>query len=63
MVDYCQANPQSDFIPLFVVGHEGIYDWQCRGGSPVIAKQVFHPDARGFVSEFWHEIPPPSGGK
>ena len=61
MVDYCKANPQSDFIPLFVVGHSGIYDWKCRSGSPVIAKQVFHPDARDFVSEFWHEIPPPGG--
>jgi hypothetical protein len=60
---YCQDNPQSDFIPLAVVGHSGIYDWQCKDGNPVISRQGFHADSRGFVSEFWHEIPPPSGGK
>jgi len=43
MVKYCQDNPQSSFIPLFVAGHSGIYDWQRRDGSPVIAKQVFRP--------------------
>lgn len=59
MVQYCQANPESDFIPLYIAGHEGIYSWQCRAGKPEIQKQVFHVDPRGFVEEFWHLIQPP----
>ena len=61
MVQYCQANPESDFIPLAVAGHEGIYSWQCRAGKPEIQKQIFHVDPRGFVEENWHLIPPPGG--
>ncbi len=59
MSEYCQANPNSDFIPLAVVGHSGIYDWQCRQGQAVIQRQVLHVDPRGFVAEFWYEISPP----
>lgn len=61
MVDYCRGNPESDFIPLAVVGHSGIFDWRCRAGSPEIARQSLHVDPRGFVAEFWHEIPPLPG--
>ncbi len=61
MVQYCRANPESDFIPLSIVGHEGIYAWQCRAGQAVIQRQVLHVDPRGFVKEFWHSIQPPAG--
>jgi hypothetical protein len=47
MVQFCAGNPDSDFIPLAVAGHEGIYAWQCRAGQPSIAKQVLHVDPRG----------------
>ena len=60
-IKYCQDNPNSDFIPLVVVGHDGIYDWQCRAGQPSIARQASHVDPRGFVQEFWHLIPPATG--
>jgi len=59
MVQYCQADPDSSFIPAFITGHEGIYSWKCAAGQPAIDRQIFHVDPRGFVAEFWHEIPPP----
>ncbi len=61
MAEFCQENPESTFIPLFIVGHEGIFDWRCEAGVPKIAKQVFHVDPRGFVAEFWHQLQPPAG--
>lgn len=61
MTTYCQDNPESDFIPLAVAGHEGVFAWQCRNGQPVIERQVFTVDPRGFVSEFWQQLSPPGG--
>jgi RNA polymerase sigma factor (sigma-70 family) len=47
-------------IPLSVIGHENpmIYDWRCNGKKPVIARQIFTVDPRGFPVELWKEIAP-----
>ena len=58
MNDYCTANPKSDFIPAVVTGRATVYDWKCVNGKPEIAKELFKPDARGFISDFWYEIAP-----
>jgi len=34
MVDFCNANPTSDFIPANVTGRETIYEWRCTDGAP-----------------------------
>jgi hypothetical protein len=57
-IDYCQQNPNSDFIPAAVTGRETVYKWSCVNGAPNIVKQIFYPDAQGFLSEFWYEISP-----
>jgi hypothetical protein len=55
-IDFCRANPDSDFIPAAVTGRETVYEWRCRDGAPEIVQQLFHPDAQGFLSEFWHRL-------
>jgi putative hemolysin len=57
-IDYCLQNPASDFIPAAVTGRETVYEWSCVDGAPQIVKQVFQPDAQGFLSEIWYKINP-----
>jgi hypothetical protein len=53
---FCRENPDSLGIPAAVTGHDTLFVWACRGGSPIIERQMFHTDERGFVAEFWREI-------
>jgi len=57
IVGYCQEEPDADFVPVVVTGRETIYEWFCRGALPVIKKAFTQPDARGFLSNIWFEIP------
>jgi len=56
--DYCKANPNSDFIPAAVTGHNTIYEWRCQNGGPEIVKQVFQVDSSGYISNFWYPLNP-----
>jgi len=49
--NYCQQNPNSDFIPAVVTGRETAYEWRCLDGAPAIVKQLSQPDAQGFLSD------------
>ncbi len=55
-IDYCRQNPSSDLIPAVATGRETIYEWRCTNGAPEIVRQVFTPDAQGFIADFWYEI-------
>jgi hypothetical protein len=57
MMDYCENNPDTDFIPAYVTGRTTVYEWRCSGKAPAISKQLFKPDARGFISDIWFELP------
>jgi hypothetical protein len=57
--DFCKANQNSDFIPAVVTGHDTIYAWGCKNGIPLILKQEFQVDSRGFISNFWYSIAAP----
>jgi hypothetical protein len=57
--DYCKSNPNSDFIPAAVTGHDTIYAWRCKNDTPAIDKQVFHVDSQGYIQEIWYQIPSP----
>lgn len=61
MMDFCKEHPTADVIPASVTGRETVYEWRCKDGAPEIVKQVFKPDARGFISDFWYEISPGGG--
>jgi hypothetical protein len=56
--DFCQANPNAEFVPAYVTGRETVYEWRCKNGAPEIVQQVFQADARGFISDFWYELSP-----
>ena len=58
--DFCQANPDSTFIPAAVTGHDTIYSWRCTQSQPAIDQQVFHVDKQGFIVEIWYAIPAPA---
>ncbi len=55
---WCDEHPDAPFIPAYATGHATIFDWRCRDGAPVIAKQRFKVDPRGFVAEFWRRLAP-----
>jgi hypothetical protein len=57
--DFCKANPNSDFIPAAVTGHDTIYEWRCNQVAPEIVKQVFQVDERGYISDIWYPLTPP----
>lgn len=63
MRTYCQENPGSTVIPMYVTGHGTIYDWSCDGTAPKRGKRVGELDARGFVSSIWHRITPPDDAR
>ncbi len=57
MNDFCKANTSADFIPAAVTGRATVYSWKCVNGMATVDKQLTQPDARGFLSSFWYEIP------
>ena len=56
--EFCTANPNADVVPAAVTGRETVYEWRCKDGAPEIVRQVFTPDARGFISDFWYALSP-----
>jgi len=58
MQNWCESNPDSDFIPAYASGRATIYEWRCTGGEPTIVKEITKPDAAGYISSFWYEISP-----
>ena len=50
---WCAAHPGSDFVPMYVTGHDTIYTWLCRGTAATIVRRRFKVDRRGFIAEFW----------
>lgn len=53
---YCQSQPDAPSVPLGVAGPRTLYQWSCAGTQAVMARQVAHADARGFVAEFWRPL-------
>ena len=56
--DFCTQNPNSDFIPAVVTGHNTVYEWICKDGQPEIARQIAQVDQQGFLANIWYEIKP-----
>ena len=59
MRTYCAENRDATFIPMYVTGHDTLYDWSCADGSPQRGRQTAELDARGFVASIWHRIEAP----
>ncbi len=58
MTDYCQANPNVDAIPAYVVGHDSIYTWKCVNAVAQVQAQVDQPDAQGYLQHIWYALSP-----
>jgi hypothetical protein len=56
-VAWCRDHSGAAFIPAFASRHDSIFAWECRNGAPRIARQVHAIDARGFIAEYWKELP------
>jgi hypothetical protein len=55
---FCAANPGAEVIPEIVTGRATVYEWRCTAGTPAVVKQLFTPDAQGYLSEFWYQLSP-----
>ncbi len=49
---WCASNPESDFIPAYVTGHDSAYQWHCAGGKAV-AESPEALDAEGYFQSYW----------
>jgi hypothetical protein len=54
--EWCKTNPNSDFIPMVVTGHDTAYVWRCVGGIAKPGEKIGPIDARGFFSDNWKEL-------
>lgn len=57
IVDYCKQNPDSTFVPMFVIGHETAISWACHSGNPVVINSAA-VDAQGYQKSYWKRVSP-----
>ncbi len=50
---WCRQNPNSDFIPAYISGHDSAVPWRCTDGAPAIAGPPEPIDAQGYLSNYW----------
>jgi putative hemolysin len=58
MDDFCKNNRNAEVIPAAVTGRATVYEWKCTDDKAVVVKQVFTPDAQGFLKDFWYQLIP-----
>jgi hypothetical protein len=58
MKEYCLLDPDGAVIPMTVMGqeHPPAFDWACRQGQPIITRQLFTPDPRGYPPDLWKQL-------
>jgi hypothetical protein len=56
-LDYCRQNPDSQFVPMYVIGHSSAVSWACHGPRPVVLHSA-QVDAQGYQTEYWHKVTP-----
>lgn len=61
-LDWCRKEPEADSLPAVVTGRATAYTWRCRGGRPVVIRQVWRADARGFHVGIWRRVQAPAPG-
>ena len=53
---WCAEHPGSDFIPMYVTGHDTIYRWRCDGAKAATSGEPLAFDRRGFISRLWKPV-------
>lgn len=56
---YCRQHPNSDVIPLAVMGWNSAYLWDCAGRVPRAHESALRLDRRGFILDDWREVSGP----
>ena len=59
LIDFCEENPNSDFIPAVVTGRSTVFTWACEDTEPVVVEQYTEVDSQGFLSFVWYKLTPP----
>jgi hypothetical protein len=57
ITDYCQKNPDSQFVPMVVTGHDTSVSWACHGPRPVVLSSA-PVDAQGYQTRYWQKVTP-----
>jgi hypothetical protein len=57
IIDYCRQNADSQFVPMYVTGHDTSVSWACHGSRPVVIHSA-EVDAQGYQKDFWHKVSP-----
>jgi hypothetical protein len=55
--EWCRTNVNAEFIPMYVTGHDTIYEWRCTGSTATTTGPTAKLDARGFFAEYWRKFP------
>ena len=50
---WCETHPDTEFIPLYVTGHNSLYSWHCIGARAATGAPRGTLDDRGFFAEYW----------
>jgi hypothetical protein len=53
---WCQKNPDADFIPAYISGHDSVWHWRCQGDAPLASGPPARTDARGFLVRYWKTL-------
>lgn len=53
---WCRKNPQVDFVPAYVTGHDTAYNWRCTKGEARIEPPSVTLDLSGFFEEYWRRV-------
>ena len=53
---WCAENAGSDFIPMYVTGHDTVYRWRCNGTKAAAIGEPVAVDRRGFIARFWKPV-------
>jgi hypothetical protein len=57
IVEFCRDNPDAQFVPMVVTGHETVVSWTCRGKRPAVTS-VGAVDAQGYAKAYWRRVSP-----
>jgi hypothetical protein len=53
---WCETHPDTEFIPLYITGHNSLYSWHCIGSKAATGASRGALDARGFFEQYWKTV-------
>jgi hypothetical protein len=54
---FCTKHSDGEVVPSWATGRDTIFKWSCKDGSAKNDGAVRSVDPRGFVKEYWQEMP------